>query len=212
VIEMTELELGRRERKKEETRQRIVAAAVELFQRNGYEATTVDEIAARADVAKGTFFNYYPRKEAILDDVHEQQLEAVEAAADRALGNGGGWGEMMQKISREACEIYARDRDVSRVSILNILKNPPGSSPDAERTHQRVQGVVRRFIERGIAIGALRSDIDVERATYVMRGVFFFALLMWLCSAEAPYDLGDEIIARMNLVLEGIGARKDGAR
>ena len=209
---MSELELGRRERKKEETRQRIVAAAVELFQRNGYEATTVDEIAERADVAKGTFFNYYPRKEAILDDVHEQQLEAVEAAADRVLGNGGGWGEMMQRISRETCEIYARDRDVSRVSILNILKNPPGSSPDAERTHQRVQGVVRRFIERGIAMGALRSDIDVERATYVMRGVFFFAMLMWLCSVEAPYDLGSEIVARMNLVLEGIGVPRDGAR
>ena len=209
---MTDLELGRRERKKEETRQRIVAAAVELFQRNGYEATTVDEIAERADVAKGTFFNYYPRKEAILDDVHEQQIEAVEAAADRVLGNGGDWGEMMQKISREACEIYARNRDVSRVSILNILKNPPGSSPDAERTHERVQRVTRRFIERGIAMGALRADIDVERATYVMRGVFFFTMLMWLCSVEAPYDLGAEVVARMNLVLEGIGARRDGAR
>src|SRR5262245_19283376 len=187
---MTELELGRRERKKEETRQRIVAAAIELFQRNGYEATTVDEISERADVAKGTFFNYYPRKEAILDDVHEQQLEAVEAVVDQVLGNGAGWGEMMQEVSRRACEIYARDREVSRVSILNILKNPPGSSPDAERTHRRVQGVVRRFIERGIAVGALRPDLDVERATYVMRGVFFFALLMWLTSAEAPYDLG----------------------
>ena len=89
---MTELELGRRERKKEETRQRIVAAAIELFQRNGYEATTVDEISERADVAKGTFFNYYPRKESILDDVHEQQLEAVEAVADQVLGNGRDWG------------------------------------------------------------------------------------------------------------------------
>src|SRR5262245_20675283 len=209
---MTELELGRRERKKEETRQRIVAAAIELFQRNGYEATTVDEISERADVAKGTFFNYYPRKEAILDDVHEQQIAAVEVAVNRALSNGGSWGEMMREVSRRTCEIYARDPDVSRVSILNILKNPPGSSPDAERTHQRVQGVVRRFIERGIAMGALRADIDVERTTYVMRGVFFFALLVWLGSSEAPYDLGDEVIARMNVLLEGIGARKEGAR
>jgi hypothetical protein len=115
---------------------------------------------------------------------------------------------MIRKISQRACDIYARDREVSRASILNILKTPH----DAEGTHERVQGVVRRFIERGIATGELRSDLDLERTTYVMRGVFFFAMLMWLCSAEAPYDLQNEVVARMNLVLEGIGAGKGGGR
>ena len=63
---MTELELSRRERKKGETRERIFKAACKLFRHKGFEATTIDEIADKADVAKGTFFNYFPRKEAVL--------------------------------------------------------------------------------------------------------------------------------------------------
>jgi len=53
--------VGRRERKKEETRHRIFVAALKLFNDNGFEATTIDDITARADVSKGTFFNYFPR-------------------------------------------------------------------------------------------------------------------------------------------------------
>ena len=48
---------SRRERRKEETRRRLLTAAERLFHAKGFEATTVEEIAAAADIAKGTFFN-----------------------------------------------------------------------------------------------------------------------------------------------------------
>lgn len=58
--------VGRPERKKQEVEQRIREAALALFREKGYEATTVEEIAERADVAKGTFFNYFPRMDGLL--------------------------------------------------------------------------------------------------------------------------------------------------
>ncbi len=63
---MTEIEVSRRERKKDETRERIFKTAIKLFHARGFEATTVDDITEKADVAKGTFFNYFPRKESVL--------------------------------------------------------------------------------------------------------------------------------------------------
>src|SRR3990170_9066515 len=76
----------RRERKKEETRRRIFDAALALFNEKGFEATTIDDITARADVAKGTFFNYFPRKEAVIEFLADEWMEiAEETAANRSL-------------------------------------------------------------------------------------------------------------------------------
>lgn len=57
---------GLRTRKKRETQHRIAEAAIELFLAKGYEATTLDEIAAAAGIARRTFFYYFKSKEAIL--------------------------------------------------------------------------------------------------------------------------------------------------
>ncbi|PRY00471.1 TetR family transcriptional regulator [Allonocardiopsis opalescens] len=57
---------GSREQNKAETRLAIQLAAVELFEEKGYDATTVDDIARRADVAPRTFFRYFPNKELTL--------------------------------------------------------------------------------------------------------------------------------------------------
>src|SRR5262245_19672677 len=51
---------------KEETRERIVAAAIEQFRAVGFEAATTRDIARQAQVAAGTLFNYFPSKEAIV--------------------------------------------------------------------------------------------------------------------------------------------------
>jgi len=53
---------ARKQRRREETAQRILSSAVRLFEQRGYSTTTVEQITEAADVAKGTFFNYFPAK------------------------------------------------------------------------------------------------------------------------------------------------------
>ncbi|SDM31184.1 TetR/AcrR family transcriptional regulator [Nonomuraea jiangxiensis] len=76
---------GLRERKKRRTREALVAAAVELFQRQGYEATTVAQIAAAADVSTRTFFLHFPAKEdVVLGDADARVELAVRLIEERA--------------------------------------------------------------------------------------------------------------------------------
>jgi AcrR family transcriptional regulator len=68
---------GLRERKKAKTRAAIQAAALHLFKRHGYDATTVDQIAELAEISQSTFFRYFPTKEdVVLHDRYDPLLLA----------------------------------------------------------------------------------------------------------------------------------------
>lgn len=82
--EMTALP-GPRERKKGEIRSRIIDTAMDLLDKQGFEATTVDQIAEKADVAKSILYNYFPAKEAIL------AVRSAPAAAQSTRWLEAGW-------------------------------------------------------------------------------------------------------------------------
>ncbi|APR79046.1 Transcriptional regulator, TetR family protein [Minicystis rosea] len=74
---------GLRERKKERTRAQIIETAIDLFLKNGYEQTTLDEVLAAVEVSRRTFFRYFESKEELLvawvDQLIEVAVEAVRA-------------------------------------------------------------------------------------------------------------------------------------
>ncbi|MEV7236760.1 TetR family transcriptional regulator [Streptomyces sp. NPDC051020] len=77
---------GLRERKKEQTKQRITAVALQLFAERGFDAVTVSEIAEAAEVAKATLFTYFPSKESLaLQGVGQENL--AEIVARRPTGH-----------------------------------------------------------------------------------------------------------------------------
>jgi len=68
-------DMGLRERKKRRTREAVRLAAFELFQKNGYPNTTIEQIAEVADVSPRTFFRYFPNKAALL--IPDQLMEPI---------------------------------------------------------------------------------------------------------------------------------------
>lgn len=78
---------GLRARKKRQSRAAIAAAAMDLFQSRGFDAVTIADIAAAADVSRKTVFNYFPAKEDLVFDAgHERRAALVQAIRERPPG------------------------------------------------------------------------------------------------------------------------------
>ncbi|WP_205864941.1 TetR family transcriptional regulator [Planctomonas sp. JC2975] len=97
------MDATRRERKKQQTRANIVAAAVRLFDEQGYDKTTVAQIAAAADVDPKTFFNYFPSKDEVLFNELDLDVDVLLDAIGRSDA-GETPGEALVRAVRE----YAR--------------------------------------------------------------------------------------------------------
>ncbi|MFF7250540.1 TetR family transcriptional regulator [Embleya sp. NPDC008237] len=100
---------GLRERKKLKTRQSIRREAYRLFAEHGYDATTVDEIAAAADVSRSTFFRYFPTKEdVVLTDEYNSVFGDVLATrpADEPIVAA-----IRHALTESLAHVFTADRD-----------------------------------------------------------------------------------------------------
>ncbi|WP_433442682.1 TetR/AcrR family transcriptional regulator [Nonomuraea sp. CA-141351] len=123
------MEETRRERKKRQTRQLLVSTALRLFAEQGYEQTTVAQIAATADVATKTFFNYFPTKEDVLLAQAEQYMElSADVVAGRAPEDGVA--EVLLKAYKQVIAHYltmgpmAGDRELTKVYEQVVMTVP----------------------------------------------------------------------------------------
>jgi len=131
---------GKRETQRQETKQRLQAAALELFHRDGFEATSVAAIAAEAGVTERTFFRYFPTKEAVLFQDYESRLEWFRAAlAVRPAG------EPVLDSVMVAVGSFPDDREI----LHQIAAIRHGVlSPETIESHLRlVQGAFARELE-----------------------------------------------------------------
>ncbi len=209
---MTHVELSRRERKKEETRRRIFSAAVELFRAKGFEETTVDEITEKADVGRGTFFNYFPRKEAVLAYLSEGLQEATEEDAAGLLESSAPARARLVDLYQRAASAYESDRELSRWVFTEWMKR--GFAPGNE-AGQRLENLVLAMLEQGRASGELRADVPARRAHSMISGVYVTTLYEWLlCSEGCPPDariddLRGELALRLGVLLDGLSVGRE---
>lgn len=198
-------ELSRRERKKLEIYQRIRRAAARLFAEKGYEATTVDEITELADVGKGTFFNYFPRKDALLVELAEEMMEDVE----EALGPRETWeGTAPEKLTRFFLEFgnrIQRDPELFKVMIVENMRSFwMKSGEDSRQTEFRM--TLRSLLEEGRDRGEFPEDVPIDSAVKLIEASYVTSIIETLKCGGSPEDYRNELIAKFNVIFRGLGA------
>jgi AcrR family transcriptional regulator len=137
--------VGLRETKKERTREELAAAALGLFIERGYDATTIEDIAAVADVSARTFFRYFPSKDDVVLDV----LRA--AALDLATGlDARPVDEPLPAALRSAARAWAESRQPpALLQASRLLRSCPSLRARAEQQRQcSVDGLTEAVARR----------------------------------------------------------------
>ena len=148
-------------------RERLVQAASEIFALKGYAATRVADIAERAEVGKGTVYEYFSSKEELLFAVFESVNARIAVRLDSTLAEGGSARDQLLRLLAIGADVVHEQMDLQPV-VLDFWAASRGK--DFEEHHREsvvasyvfFRKMVADFIRNGQARGEFRVDVDVE--------------------------------------------------
>jgi AcrR family transcriptional regulator len=194
---------GRRERKKQRTREALVDAAFRLFQEKGFEATTVEEIADAVDVSSRTFFRYFASKEDVVLTFQEEQfttmLEAL-AARPKAEPVMSALRNAAVSVLR-ACEDGDHGFDPERFGcIQQMMESSPAVFGRSLEHGQKKQSEITRVIAERMGV-----DPTVDLRPHVAAGLSncaFRSAFEVLASGMAETARFSEVLDKVFSVME----------
>lgn len=180
---------GLRERKKRATRDAIAATARRLFAERGYDAVTVAEVAAAADVAEKTVFNHFPAKEDLVFAGGEERLAALQAAiAQRASGTS--LLDVFRASSEAMLDVIAAGETEDNLVVPRIVRDSPALQ------ERLAAGWAREADALAAAVAAATDDGDGDLVPEVVARTLawtliaiFRAALDGLLAGEDPAQL-----------------------
>jgi AcrR family transcriptional regulator len=189
----------RRAQRRAQGRQRVFRAAVELFVERGFDATTMDDIAARADVARATVFNYFQRKTAFLDEWTAGRRRSALAAVRAEHLDDHPLPEILNRYMVELARLSTRTRPETvalmgaAVHSTNVLGNP------------QLATELATFITRARDAGEVRADVDPVLAGLLVATGYFAILTEWISAEPAPFDLESRLLQMVAMLCRGFG-------
>ena len=152
----------------------ILAAALELIAEFGVHDFRMDDVADRAGVGKGAIYRRYRSK----DELVTAAVAAL--VSEIALPDSGSTRDDLLALMREAVELYSGSL---AARLMPNLVGAMGQKPELAHTVRdaflaRRRAALRQVLERGIARGDLRADLDFELALDVLGGALFYRLLI----------------------------------
>jgi len=192
---------ARRERRKAETYERLMRAALRLFAEQGLAATTIEQITEAADVGKGTFFNYFPTKEHVLLAFGDTRIKKINAALEEAREGSLPMWQVLRRLARSLAEEASHTPGLLRSILVAPLSR--------ESVREFMVGKLREgraALEEIFQIaqerGELRRDLT---PAYMARGFqqsVFGALVLW--SLDPQGDLNAWLDVWLEMFLGGL--------
>ncbi len=187
------------------TRQKLFGAAVTLIAEQGFSATTVEEIADRAGVAKGTVYYNFASKNELFEELLRYGVELLTAdlseAAESTARAGGGRVDALDAMVRAGLAFIDRYPAFTQLYVAELWRTNRAWNSTLAVVRQEAVAVVEEQLRGGVEEGELSGEIDISLTASALVGMVLVAALDW--KAFQPERSLDDVHAALSLLLQG---------
>lgn len=191
--------------RRQATRQKLYEAAVTLIAEQGFSATTVDEIAERAGVAKGTVYYNFASKNDLFEELLRHGVGLLTAslrtAAEETEARGGSRVEALDAMIRAGLVFIDRYPAFTQLYVAELWRTNRTWQSTLMVVRQEAVAVVETVLREGVERGELSAEIDVPLTAAAMVGMVLVAALDWQ-SFQSERSL-DDVHSALSLLLRG---------
>ncbi|MBT2366539.1 TetR/AcrR family transcriptional regulator [Streptomyces sp. ISL-10] len=194
------------------TRAKLYEAAVTLIAEQGFSATTVDEIAERAGVAKGTVYYNFKSKTELFEELLRFGVglltSSLQRAADETAERGGTRVEALDAMIRAGLVFIDRYPAFTQLYVAELWRTNRAWQSTLLVVRQEAVAVVERVLREGVDAGELSEEIDVPLTAAALVGMVLVAALDWQ-AFQRERSL-DDVHGALSLLLHGrVSGRRD---
>lgn len=203
--------LSVRKSQKEATRQRVLDAARDLFETQGYEETTVREIARRAEVAVGSVFTTFASKGDILSQVMADRLEELYAELDRVAPHlRGNVADRLRSLFAIHFAFETRRTKLFLAHIAAAYDWTLGPSTRPYGKNPRLRQVIKDCLAEGVARGEIGADQDLDLIVDALMGVYAWTYRLAAWEGADAEEMSAVFDRQVGLLAQGFAPRVAG--
>lgn len=199
---------SRRERRKAETKKRIISAAIQVLSERGIEEATVDEIASAADVGKGTIYNYFQTKEeivvAFLIDIERKVQKRVPAFASAA----GPLNVVLASFLEFQLKLKRPHYQFVRVFFAQMFARGSASSAWVRELQSVIDPPLQDFFSTLQRRGLIREDVAIQDLVQLFKMLHVGLMTTWVMEGP-PWRATHRLLReQMRVFCEGVQRRE----
>ncbi|MBO8197887.1 TetR/AcrR family transcriptional regulator [Streptomyces smyrnaeus] len=187
------------------TRDKLFHAAVTLIAEQGFSSTTVEEIAERAGVAKGTVYYNFASKTELFEELLRHGVELLTAdlrqAAEETDGRGGSRVDALDAMVRAGLQFIDRYPAFTQLYVAELWRTGRAWNDTLLMVRKEAVAVVEGVLRAGVAEGELSEDIDIQLTAAALVGMVLVAALDW--KAFQPERSIEDVHGALSLLLQG---------
>lgn len=193
------VQLGLRERKRQQTRERLTRAAMALFLERGFEATTLDDIAAAADISRRSFFHYFASKEDVVFAWQEEITAALIAAVAARPSD-----ESMLTAAENAISAMARQVDANEAIAMSCLKrdNPALRARDQVKYEKLERALAEGLGKRAGTKASVKTEREARLVAMIATGAMRVGQEVW--TSEGAHEKPEASVKRIFAAIRAI--------